>query len=268
MTQHLLMGIDPNKTVVIVLNDKGFTLANILKNDFGCSIFAPASLKCNTPLICYDNIYDAFSFAFTNYRYIVAIMATGIVVRTIAKLARSKYVDPAVVVVDEGGHYAISTLSGHEGGANKLACLTASLLGGEPVISTASDVLKEYIVGLGFRKKATQDDLFAAVKKACNYININFQRIKYIATIKTKIHSKALEEFIINHNFLFRFIDERLLIMPHFNFNSFATPVKYLNIPAVAEPSAILSAKRPKLVFPRKVINGVAVAIVKDGLHE
>jgi len=56
--------------------------------------------------------------------------------------------------------------------------------------------------------------------------------------------------------------------MPHFNFNSFATPVKYLNIPAVAEPSAILSAKRPELVFPRKVINGVAIAVVKDGLYE
>jgi len=94
------------------------------------------------PLIVYENIYDAFVFAFSNYRYIVAIMAEGIVVRKIANLITSKHIDPAVVVVDEMGHYAVSVLSGHEGGANRLACLVASILGGEPVISTASEVLK------------------------------------------------------------------------------------------------------------------------------
>lgn len=268
MTPNLFMGIDPNKTIVIVLNEKGFTLAKYLNKDFGCSIFAPAALKCDTPLITYDSIKDAFSFAFINYKYIVAIMATGIVVRTISKLTRSKFVDPAIVVVDEGAHYAISTLSGHEGGANKLACLIASFLGCEPVISTASDVLKDYIIGLGFRKNVTQEDLHFAVEKACNYVNINFQRIKYITTIKAKMNCRALEDYIVKNNFLFRFIDEKLLTMPHFNFNSFATPVKYLNIPAVAEPSAILSAKRPKLIFPRKIINGVAVAVVKDSIYD
>ena len=68
------------------------------------------------------------------------IMAAGIVVRAIASLAKDKRTDPAVVVLDEKGRFAISLLSGHIGGANALAKEVAEFLGGEAVITTASDV--------------------------------------------------------------------------------------------------------------------------------
>ena len=47
---------------------------------------------------------------------LVFIMAAGIVVRTIAPLVRKKTLDPAVVVMDQKGAFAISLLSGHLGG--------------------------------------------------------------------------------------------------------------------------------------------------------
>ncbi|MEA3333747.1 MAG: cobalt-precorrin 5A hydrolase [Pseudomonadota bacterium] len=68
------------------------------------------------------------------------IMATGIVVRQIAPLLQGKIEDPAVVVCDEKGDYAISLLSGHIGGANRLARKIAFILNGEAVITTATDV--------------------------------------------------------------------------------------------------------------------------------
>lgn len=70
----------------------------------------------------------------------IFIMATGIVVRKIAKLLKHKTVDPAVVVCDEKGNYAISLLSGHIGGANRLAEKVAVILNGKAVITTATDV--------------------------------------------------------------------------------------------------------------------------------
>ena len=70
----------------------------------------------------------------------IFIMATGIVVRQISKLIRDKTKDPAVVVCDEKGEYAISLLSGHIGGANRLAKLAAKILDGNAVITTATDV--------------------------------------------------------------------------------------------------------------------------------
>ncbi len=74
--------------------------------------------------------FDAFVF----------LMATGIVVRMIAEHLQSKQTDPAVVVIDDAGKFAISLLSGHLGGANELARRCAFLCGANPVITTATDV--------------------------------------------------------------------------------------------------------------------------------
>lgn len=70
----------------------------------------------------------------------IFVMATGIVVRQIAKLLYDKTRDPAVVVCDEKGEYVISLLSGHIGGANRLAQFAAEILDGNAVITTATDV--------------------------------------------------------------------------------------------------------------------------------
>ena len=73
-------------------------------------------------------------------RALICIMATGIAVRLIAPLLCHKTIDPAVVVLDERGQFVISLLSGHLGGANRLAVQVAHLTGGQAVITTASDV--------------------------------------------------------------------------------------------------------------------------------
>jgi cobalt-precorrin 5A hydrolase len=71
---------------------------------------------------------------------LICIMASGIVVRMIAPLLEGKDKDPAVVVMDDAGKFAVSLLSGHLGGANQLAERCAMLTGGTPVITTATDV--------------------------------------------------------------------------------------------------------------------------------
>ena len=84
--------------------------------------------------------------AFAMNEALVFVGACGIAVRTIAPYLKDKTVDPAVVVVDERGEYAISLLSGHIGGANHLAMEIAGIIGAEPVITTATDLNNKFSV--------------------------------------------------------------------------------------------------------------------------
>lgn len=69
----------------------------------------------------------------------VFIMAVGIVVRMIAPHIGAKQTDPAVVVVDDAGRFAVSLLSGHSKGANGLTGLIGQFIGAIPVVTTATD---------------------------------------------------------------------------------------------------------------------------------
>jgi cobalt-precorrin 5A hydrolase len=69
----------------------------------------------------------------------------------VAPLLENKAVDPAVVVVDQDGQFAISLVSGHIGGANSLAKRVASITGGQAVITTASDLQDKPAIDLAAR---------------------------------------------------------------------------------------------------------------------
>lgn len=79
---------------------------------------------------------------------IVFIMACGIAVRAIAPFVKDKKDDPAVVALDEKGQNAISLLSGHLGGANRITMELAGLFNANPVISTATDLNGLYSIDL------------------------------------------------------------------------------------------------------------------------
>ena len=90
-------------------------------------------------------------------RAFVAVGACGAITRLIAPLLCSKSTDPAVVVADSQGRFAIPLVGGHGAGAEALALEVAALLGGEAVLTGASAsegrlALDSFGTGWGWRR--------------------------------------------------------------------------------------------------------------------
>ncbi len=131
------------KTAVFALTENGCDLALTLAERNGWDIFIkrqPRQLDNINLTLIEGNFKSLVNEAFHQYQGIIFIMATGIVVRTLAPLIISKDSDPAIVVMDEKANNVISLLSGHLGGANELTQFLASQLDANPVITTSTDV--------------------------------------------------------------------------------------------------------------------------------
>lgn len=104
----------------------------------GATLFLPERLA-QAGERSFARLAEALAANFAAYAGHVAVAASGVVMRAIAPLLISKATDPAVVVLDPAGRFAVSLLAGHLGGANDLARAVAGVLGGQAVITTATD---------------------------------------------------------------------------------------------------------------------------------
>jgi len=133
-------------TAVYALTRRGAQLASSLVRGLagqgGAVLFLPSRLKSDFggEAEYFDSSAQALADNFHKFAAHVVVGATGLVVRHLAPLIKSKKEDPAVVVLPQDGRFAVSLLSGHLGGANRLAEEMARLTGGQAVISTATDV--------------------------------------------------------------------------------------------------------------------------------
>ncbi|MGD9808956.1 MAG: cobalt-precorrin 5A hydrolase [Deferribacterales bacterium] len=250
-----------NDTAVIAVTEKGLALAKSVNAEIPSDLYYPEKLGGN-----YASVADCFIELFNNYKNIVAIMAQGIVTRMIAPHIKSKYTDPAIVTCDEVGRFAISTLSGHEGGANVLAHMVASITGADPVITTATEANRTCILGIGCRKDTPKDEIIEAVRNGCADAGITLEDIRLMASAWVKKNEQGILEASKELGLYLRFLPERYYKNENYNFTPQEAPMKHFGIPAVAEPSAILAGVNPRLILQRQTYGNVTIAIAKEEL--
>lgn len=201
---------------------------------------------------------------FSRYRGLVFIAPCGAVVRAIAPLITHKTRDPGVVVVDVMARYAVSLLGGHEGGANALAIEVANCLDAVPVISTTTDALKTVTVGVGCRKGTPAARIEAAVRQALERAGIALEEVACLATADVKRREAGLHEAARALGVPLRVISSDELRRCRREFAVSAFVKSKVNLPAVAEPSALLAGRRTALVLPRQIIDGITVAVARE----
>ncbi len=131
------------RLAIAALTPTGICLAKKIQASWETElpIFVPESkMETGLAVIPTGNFKQGLQQLFQQYDGLICIMATGIVVRSIADVVNDKRQDPAVIVLDEKGQHVISLLSGHIGGGNQLAREIAEKIGGQAVITTATDV--------------------------------------------------------------------------------------------------------------------------------
>jgi cobalt-precorrin 5A hydrolase len=199
---------------------------------------------------------------------VVAVMATGIVIRAVAPCLQGKLVDPAVVGVDAVGKFVISLLSGHYGGANHLARLIADALGATAVKTTASDALcKEGVDELArnFHLAIINPESITAVNAAL----VEGKQLALILVDNTKMVLTEAQGYSIHKTETF---EEAIKLANTYDAAAIVTANRVVT-GKTAKPITILKPKKiavgvgaRKIISPENIIQAIHVALAKVDL--
>jgi cobalt-precorrin 5A hydrolase len=213
----------------------------------------------------FTKIADLTAVLFPVCRGLVYAAPCGVVVRALAPLVKSKYEDPAVVVLDAGGRWAVSLLSGHEGGANNLAIRVANLTGAEPVVTTTTEALKSVIVGIGCRRGTPAERIVAAIREALSEAEIALDEVRLLASAEIKADEAGLLAAAEALGVPIRFIAAEEIRASLREFSHSAFVEEKVNLPAVAEPAALLAGRRTRFICRKKTYNGITITLAREG---
>ncbi len=127
---------------IVAITDAGARLVRrIVARAGDCAFYLPERLRETDGGHYFEApLGEVLSELFARHRQLVCLLPMGVVVRLLAPHLRGKALDPAVVVMDEAGNFAVSLLTGHRGEGNALARKMAGITGGRAVVTTAADV--------------------------------------------------------------------------------------------------------------------------------
>lgn len=236
-----------------------------------------------------------FKAQFAQHSHWVLIMATGIATRFVDGLLRDKHHDPAVVVLDEAGRYAIALSGGHEAGGNSLAYRVANAIGAVPVVTTATEAIKPFVIGIGCRKEVSEEQIGRAVAHALglcgrqgqgdsvrpsssiavrsddasvrdrsSFDPLELHCVRELVTVDLKANELGLVSFSQRHGIPLRVITRHQIEARSWVTRPSEWVQQSVGLDGVCEPCALIACGRGRLVVPKTTLDGVAVAVVED----
>ncbi|RKE84928.1 precorrin-3B C(17)-methyltransferase [Rhizobium sp. AG855] len=128
----------PGKPAVVILSEAAASLGRRIAEHIGGEVHGAAS-RVSKADFRFASAKDHVQALFAAGRPIVAVMASGALIRLLAPLLSDKHSEPPVLAVAEDGSAVVPLLGGHHG-ANDLARQIAGVLGACAAITTAGDL--------------------------------------------------------------------------------------------------------------------------------
>jgi len=253
------------KIALVTLSSEGAVVATRLASGLpAADVFVHESVDARWQGHRFESIVTLTKKIFDRYQGLVYIAPCGVVVRALAPNLKDKKQDPGVVVVDVCPRYAVSLLSGHEGGANNLAVAVANIIGAEPVVTTTTEAKKNLIVGIGCRRGTGAARIVAAVKAGLDEVKATIEQVRLLASADIKADEQGLIEAAGELGLPLRLIPSHEIRNSKKQFQHSDFVNEKVNLPAVAEPSALLAGRRTQLILRKRKFNGVTVAVAQE----
>ena len=266
--RYVNWGIYDMNLALIAITEEGIDVAKRIKEklDDDLTVFLPQKLEQRTLKATYYSrkLGDQVGELFSRYEGFIFIMASGIVVRTIAPHITDKYTDPAVVVVDDMGRFVISLLSGHEGGANNLAHNVANILHTDAVITTGTEAQKDIIIGIGCKRGIGSDEVKEAINSALVSAGVSIDRVRLVGTVDLKADETGLLRALDELGIPLRVVSRSEIDTCAKDYSKSDFVIEKIGVGGVAEPAALISGRKTKLILKRQKYPGITVAIAQE----
>lgn len=249
--------------VVVCLTPKASAAARFLARSLEADLHVHSLVEDCPEAVVFARLADQLRELWPRVRGIVVFAPTGAVVRSLAPLLEHKTSDPGVVVLDALSRWAIPLVGGHEGGANRLAERVANLLGCESVVTTASEAVRDLVVGVGCRRGASSEAILEAVDLALSRQDLSWDRVRAFATGSPKRHEAGL---------LLAAASRRvpLLVVHDLELRSRRRGVRrtaasrHVGLPALSHPAALAAGRRTTCLLNRFRHGPVMLSIARE----
>ncbi|MDQ7032968.1 MAG: cobalamin biosynthesis protein [Desulfonauticus sp.] len=251
------------KLAIITLSKSGYILAQKLKQHFVLAkVYTHQQVRREEN--SFVKLADLIADIFPKVEGIVFIGPCGIAVRSILPHLQHKTLDPAVVVVDVGARWAISLVSGHEGGANNLAYAVSNILYCLPVITTTSEAQKDILAGIGCKRGVSKSRLKACLLMALDKLGLDLSRVRHLATIDLKKQETGLLELSKELDIPLLFLPKERLLACWQSYNKSQFVYERVGVFGVAEPACLVSGHFPELILEKTICKGVSIALARE----
>ena len=123
---------------ILILSAAALPLAQRIRDALGGEIHGAAARVSGADVV-FDDVGSHLRSLFVEGRPMVAVMASGAVIRLLASVLQDKASEPPVLAVAEDGSVVVPLLGGHHG-ANDLARKLSAALGAVAAVTTAGDL--------------------------------------------------------------------------------------------------------------------------------